>query len=213
MDDIDALTARAHEEFDPDPARPFIHVAVDTPRKVLAALETQYARANDAHRLLDENAETMDQQEEWLEQAHVQISKLEAALTAFRKAKDWVAADSYDGIDERGRQLLDEADGQARVVLAGWPEERDGKQDQPMQKNKFRIWVDGLEDEDDAVEIEADAAKTAVYAWVNQQEFTSVEDYPDGLEVLVATDGDPQVELFRITTDWEPIFSAYKIDP
>ncbi len=46
-----------------------------------------------------------------------QNASLHAAVVAFRTAKDWVASDAYDGIDPRGRELLEEADEKAKVAL------------------------------------------------------------------------------------------------
>jgi hypothetical protein len=40
------------------------------------------------------------------------------ALTMFRAAKEWVASDSWDGIDQRGRELMEEADVAATAALA-----------------------------------------------------------------------------------------------
>lgn len=45
----------------------------------------------------------------------------EAALQLFREAKAWVASDSYDGIDARGRELLEAADAAAALALLTTP--------------------------------------------------------------------------------------------
>ena len=54
---------------------------------------------------------------EILHRSQVEIGKLREALLEFMRAKAWIGAASYDGIDERGRQLLDHADAQANIVL------------------------------------------------------------------------------------------------
>jgi hypothetical protein len=55
--------------------------------------------------------------EEVLERRNQYIEDLRAALCLFRRAKEWVASDSYDGIDDRGRELLEEADVTAMLLL------------------------------------------------------------------------------------------------
>ena len=46
---------------------------------------------------------------------------LREALVMFREAKTWVASDSWDGIDQRGRELMEEADVAACAALARTP--------------------------------------------------------------------------------------------
>ncbi len=47
-----------------------------------------------------------------------EIERLKVALQAFRYAKMWIGADSYDGIDPRARELLDDADVLADIAGA-----------------------------------------------------------------------------------------------
>lgn len=55
-----------------------------------------------------------------------EIERLREALIAFRKAKASVGGNSYDGLDEHTRDLLEHADGQADLAL-GSPFEADSE--------------------------------------------------------------------------------------
>lgn len=58
-----------------------------------------------------------------------QSDSVRDALVLFRRAKEWIASDSYDGIDARGRALLEQADEAAKVALsAPQPVEAEGRE-------------------------------------------------------------------------------------
>lgn len=50
-----------------------------------------------------------------------EIEQLREALVAFQEAKASVAGDSYDGVDEHTRDLLEHADVQASLALGSMP--------------------------------------------------------------------------------------------
>ena len=54
---------------------------------------------------------------EWYRKALAQRAELTEIVRAFQQAKAWVASDSYDGIDDRGRELLELADSRANIAI------------------------------------------------------------------------------------------------
>lgn len=54
---------------------------------------------------------------EWYRKALAERADLTEIVRAFQQAKAWVASDSYDGIDDRGRELLELADSRANIAI------------------------------------------------------------------------------------------------
>jgi len=94
----------------------------DTIEKIDAALEEEVLRrvqekwSGSASLHAEQYVEIIELRQA-LAKANARIGELKAALDLYRKAKAFVAADDYDGIDRRGRELLEEADSCARAAL------------------------------------------------------------------------------------------------